>query len=149
MIIQKHVKRMPICFARDRVCVILIVRHFYCGSGVCWIDCSRVSFVRLINQCGLYVDKKNFKISGCGLYTGALNRPKITVLCDYCLLDMCECPCLSVCGYIRVTQNMSGCVSLCVSIPLSLSLFLFPCVSLSLCMSLVTSFNCDVFYFLT
>ena len=56
MIIQKHVKRMPICFARDRVCVISIV-HFYCGSGVCWIDCSRVSYVRLINQCGLYVDK--------------------------------------------------------------------------------------------
>ena len=37
--------------------------------------------MRLINQCGLYVDKiKIFKKnSGCGLYTGALNRPKITV----------------------------------------------------------------------
>ena len=82
MIIQKHVKRMPICFARDRVCVVSIVRHFYCGSGVCWIDCSRVSYVRLINQCGLYVDKIRIflKNSGCGLYTGALNRPKITVL---------------------------------------------------------------------
>ena len=81
MIVQKHVKRMPICFARDQVCVISIVRHFCCGSGVCWIDCSRVSYVRLINQCGRYVDKiKIFKkISGCGLYTGALNRPKITV----------------------------------------------------------------------
>ena len=40
-----------------------------------------MSYVRLINQCSLYVDKiKIFrKISGCGLYTGALNRPKITV----------------------------------------------------------------------
>ena len=40
-----------------------------------------MSYVRLINQCGLYVDKiKIFlKIRGCGLYTGALNRPKITV----------------------------------------------------------------------
>ena len=38
--------------------------------------------MRFINQCGLYVDKiKIFlKISGCGLYTGALNRPKIMVL---------------------------------------------------------------------
>ena len=35
----------------------------------------------VINQCGLYVDKIKIlkKISGCGLYTGALNRPKITV----------------------------------------------------------------------
>ena len=82
MIVQKHVKRTPICFARDQVCVISIVRHFCCGSGVCWIDCSRVSYVRLINQCGLYVDKIKIlkKISGCGLYTGALNWPKITVL---------------------------------------------------------------------
>ena len=82
MIIQKHVKRMPICFARDRVCVISIVRHFYCGLGVCWIDCSCVSYVRLIDQCGLYVDKIRIfkKNSGCGLYTGALNRPKITVI---------------------------------------------------------------------
>ena len=81
MIIQKHVKRMLICFARDRVRVISIVRHFCCGSGVYCTDCSRVSYVQLINQCGLYVDKiKIFKkISGCGLYTGALNRPKITV----------------------------------------------------------------------
>ena len=82
MIIQKHVKRMPICFARDRVCVISIVRHFCCGSGVCWIDYSSVSYVRLINQCSLYVDKIRIlkKICGCGLNTGALNRPKITVL---------------------------------------------------------------------
>ena len=37
--------------------------------------------VRLINQCSLYVDKiKIFSnISGRGLYTGTLNRPKITV----------------------------------------------------------------------
>ena len=72
---------MPICFARDRVCVISIVRHFYCGLGVCWIDCSRMSYVRLINQCGLYEDKIRIfkKNSACGLYTGALNRPKITV----------------------------------------------------------------------
>ena len=40
-----------------------------------------MSYVRLINQCGLYEDKiRIFKKNGaCGLYTGALNRPKITV----------------------------------------------------------------------
>ena len=57
MIIKKYVKRMPICFARDRVCVFSIVSHFYCGSGVCWIDCLRVSYVQLTNQCGLYLGK--------------------------------------------------------------------------------------------
>ena len=42
-----------------------------------------MSYERLINQCGLYVDKIRIflKNSGCGLYTGALNRPKITVVC--------------------------------------------------------------------
>ena len=81
MIIQKYVKRMPICFARDRVCVISIVRHFYGGSGVYCIDCSHVSYVRLINQCGLFVEKTKIlkKISGCGLYTGAIKRLKLTV----------------------------------------------------------------------
>ena len=41
-----------------------------------------MSYVRLINQCGLYEDKIRIKKknSGCGLYTGALNRPKITVV---------------------------------------------------------------------
>ena len=40
-----------------------------------------MSYVRLINQCGLYEDKIRIflKNGACGLYTGALNRPKITV----------------------------------------------------------------------
>ena len=48
----------------------------------CVLNCSRVSYVRLINQCGLYVDKIkiSLKFSGCGLYTGTLNRPKMTVV---------------------------------------------------------------------
>ena len=61
MIIQKYVKRMPICFARDRVSVILIAHHFYYGWGVYCIDSSCVSYVQLINQCGLYVDKIKIK----------------------------------------------------------------------------------------
>ena len=88
MRIPKYVKRMPICFARDRVCAISIALHFYCGWGVYCIDCSRVSYVRLIYQRGLYVDKiKIFtKISGCSLYKGALNRSKFTVIWISCLL---------------------------------------------------------------
>lgn len=41
--------------------------------------------MRLINQCGSFMNKaenlkkKNLKISGCGLYTGALNRPKFKI----------------------------------------------------------------------
>ena len=91
MIILKYVKRMLICFARNRVCTISIAQHFYCGWGVYYIDCSRVSYVQLMNQWGLFVDKikifKNF--CACGLYTGALNRLKFTVACcccyQYCL----------------------------------------------------------------
>ena len=62
--------------------MISMVGHVCCVSGVCRIDCSRVSYVQFINQCGLYVDKIKifFKNSGCGLYTGVLNRPKITVV---------------------------------------------------------------------
>ena len=47
-----------------------------------------MSYVWLINQCGLFVDKiKIFeKLSGCGLYTGALNRLKITVIFQPVLL---------------------------------------------------------------
>ena len=48
------------------------------------IDWSRVSYVRLVNQCSLYLDKTRIfeKFSGSGLYTGtgALNRSKFTVL---------------------------------------------------------------------
>ena len=63
--------------------VISIARHFYCGWDVCCIYCSHVSYVWLIYQCSLYVDKiKIFlkKISGCSLYTGVLNSSKITVI---------------------------------------------------------------------
>ena len=37
--------------------------------------------LRLIDKCGLYMYKIFFlfKFSGCGLYSGALNSPKITV----------------------------------------------------------------------
>ena len=61
--------------------MISIAHQFYCGWGVYCIDCSCVSYVRLINQCGLHMDKIKIlkKISGCGLYTGALSRSKITV----------------------------------------------------------------------
>ena len=44
-----------------------------------------MSYMRLINQCGLYEDKIRIflKNSACGLYTGALNRPKITVIKEH------------------------------------------------------------------
>ena len=49
--------------------------------GVCIVLTSCVTYVRLINQCGLYVDKiKIFeKFGRYGLYTGALNSLKFTV----------------------------------------------------------------------
>ena len=59
------------------LCMILIACHVYCGSAVYCIDCSRVSYVRLINQCGLYVDKIKIykkKLVGAAYYTGVLNR---------------------------------------------------------------------------
>ena len=45
--------------------------------------------MQVINQGGLYVDKIEIekKISGYGLYTGALNRPKITVVSHLVLMS--------------------------------------------------------------
>ena len=66
------------------LCCMDFVYHFYCGWGVYCIDCSYVSYVQLINQCGLYVDKIK-------IYEGALNRSKFTashthwVMALYCL----------------------------------------------------------------
>ena len=84
MILSNRYDNPKICKRNaDLLCVISISSHCYCGWGVYCIDCSHVSYVRLINQCGLHVNKiKIFykKISGCGLYSGALNRLKITVV---------------------------------------------------------------------
>ena len=82
MIIQKHVQRMLICFAKKEIEFVRFRSSaIFAVVRVCVELTVHVSYVQLINQCGLYVDKiKIFKkISGCGLYTGALNRPKITV----------------------------------------------------------------------
>ena len=40
-----------------------------------------MSYLRLFNQCSLFVDKIKifYKFGGCGFYTGALNRAKFTV----------------------------------------------------------------------
>lgn len=50
----------------------------------------KLRYVRLINQCGLFAKKVKLKrkISGCGLYTGVLSRPTLTVLCS-CLQMYC------------------------------------------------------------
>ena len=74
-----------------------------------------MSYVRLINQCGLYVDKiKIFlKISGCGLYTGALNRPKITVFFSVAVfLSTLLWEFLFVSAYLCVTAQVCMCFML-------------------------------------
>ena len=82
MIIQKYVKKNAGLLCKGSSLHDFDRTPFYCGWRVYCIDYSCVSYVWLTNQCSLLVDKiKIFdKLSGCGLYTGALNRLKITVL---------------------------------------------------------------------